>query len=73
MSLFLKLMDNRLFKKSKNELTNEAGIAIMPNPKIYDLNLNYSLYEQGQISLNDCLDDFTVDACQVNTKEGSQD
>ncbi len=46
MSLFLKLIDKRLFKKSKNELTNDAGIAIMPNPKICDLNLNYSLDEQ---------------------------
>jgi hypothetical protein len=30
----LKLIESLLFRKSKNELTKEAGIAIIPRPKI---------------------------------------
>lgn len=34
--------------------------------------LNYSLNEQWQITLNDGLDNFTIDSGQVNTKESSK-
>lgn len=34
--------------------------------------LNYSLNKQWQITLNDGLDNFTIDSSQVNTKEGSK-